>query len=505
MTLGTRPLGMAIRNLYPLAYASWQDAIFHVNGIGPLPGIQPNQEETRKIDKELTRNPKLLKKAYLKIKENIREDLQQKIDEWEEDAEGTPVTIVNVTVPMKIDLRLDTSLDIVYCSGCHQLNRLSKIGRNPRGGLPYHHNCTKGGRFKQAPIFIPKQSGGKTIGVTGEPGAVKIGNISTRQIMCFYLGPGGTCKHPQSKDNRCAPIPEKQLAYLKINPKRPITGLRVVNENCPKELYGIPEKPLQPPRVGAGKYYMKRFPSPGISSPLFVSVASEISDHSKEIDEINSYISEIKQLLFNSNYVDMQETKFSRIRVLEMVYGVRIGGRYGGYTEHWMRGGEHNNVVGRMLNTQGFVITIKPTIYSKIDQLIQQNPELAKKPKPREYTLEVIAHTLKHAMLVLVPRFTGFEDQKFMGAYDVLENQEGAKVYLFDNENGGNGGFATLIKQHDRFSEMVTEVGRSLINCPVRECKYACGNCLFLRKCGRVNREISRKLLKKSEIFAPQM
>ncbi len=505
MTLGTRPLGMAIRNLYPLAYASWQDAIFHVTGIGPLPGVQANPSETKKIDRELVRNPNLLKKAYLKIKEHLKEDSQQLIDEWEEDSSGLPITSINITVPQKIDLRLDTSLDVVYCSGCNQLNRLSKIGRNPRGGLPFHHNCANGGRFKQAPVFIPRQSGDKTIGVTGEPGAVKIRSINTRQIMCYYLGPGATCKHPISPDKKCVSQAEGQLAYLKINPKRPITGLRIVNESCPKKLKGIPEQSLQPPRVGAGHYYTKRFPSPGISSSLFVSVASEITDHSEEMEKINAYISEIKQLLFNREYVDMTATRFSKIRVLEMVYGIRVGGRFGGYTEHWMRGGEHNNVVGRMLDTQGFVITIKPSIYSRIDHIMSEFPDLAKRQRPREYALEIIAHTLKHAMLVLVPRFTGFEDQKFTGAYDVLENQEGAKIYVFDNENGGNGGFATLIKQYDSFSKMITEVGRSLINCPVRYCKYACGNCLFLRKCGRVNRELNRKLLKKAEIFAQQM
>jgi len=505
MTVGTRPLGMVIRSLYPLSYASWQDTVFHVTGIGPLPGIQPDISKSKKIDKELYRQPDLLKKAYHKIKDQL-EEMGQLIEDWEEDENGEPVTSLNIVVPQKVDLRLDTSLDVVYCSGCGLLNRLSKLGRNPQGGLPFHKNCTDRGRFKQAPIFVPKPSSDETIGLSGEPGAVRVRSINSRQIMCYYLRPGGTCDHPQSKDKKCVTHTEGQLSYLKINKKRPISGLRIINERCPKQLRGIPEQKLFSPRVGAGHFYSKKFPSPGITNPLFISIANEDFRQNPEIETINSYIDDVKKTLFNNKYVSMEKTHFSKIDVMEIVYGIRFGGaRYGSYTEHWLRGGENNNVLGRMMKTQGFVLTIKPEIYSKIDELIPQFKRLEEKENPKRYALDVIAHTLKHALLVLVPRFTGFEDQKFMGTYEVFDNEEGAKVYLYDNENGGHGGFATLIKQKDSFARMIGEISRTRIHCPVRECNHACGNCLFIRRCGRVNRELNRRLLIKSEILHPQL
>lgn len=505
MTLGSRSLGMVIRMLYPLSYATWQDTVFHVNGIGPLPGITTDMAKSKKLNRDLDRNPQLLRKAYEKIRGDL-EELDQLIEEWEEDEDGNPVTELNVAVPQKVDLRLDSSLDVVYCSGCRKLSRLSKIGRNTKSGLPFHKGCEYGGRFKQAPFFVPRPSDSRVVGVTGEPGAIKPKSLSSRQIMCRYLGAGATCNHPDSKDGRCDTRSEFQLSYLLINPKRPISGLRIINDHCPKGLGNIPWQKLTPPRVGAGHYYAKRFPSPGISSPLFVSIADEDKKTSKDIDYVNSYINEVKKTLFNSKYVNIENTRFSKINVLEIVYGMRLGGaKSGSYTEHWLKGGENNNVIGRMLSTRGFVVSIKPEIYEKLDSIVEKYPDLKEKENPKRYALDIIAHTLKHAMLVLVPRFTGYEDQKFMGAYEVLEGEGGAKVYLYDNENGGHGGFATLIKSGDSFKKMVSEIARTRLNCPVRECKYACGNCLFIRRCGKVNRDLNRHMLLDAEIFQPQL
>lgn len=506
MTFGSRPLGMVIRTLYPLAYATWQDTVFHVSGLGPLPGISQDAAKSRVIDKEMAKNPQLLKKAYEKIKSELREMSDKVIDEWEEDDDGEPITQLNVVVPQKVDLRLDSSLDVVYCDGCHVLSRLSKIGRNTKSGLPMHKNCKYGGRFRQAPVFVPRPSTSESVGLTGEPGAAKIRSISPRQVVCRYLESGGHCGHPDSNDKRCDPRPEQQLSYLEINPQRPLSGLRIINNRCPKGLTNIPPQKVNAPRVGPGSFYSKRFPSPGITSPLFVTIADEDPKKTDEIDYVNSYIQETKKTLFNPKFVNIEKTQFSKINVLEFVYGLRVGGaRFGSYTEHWMNGGENNNVLGRMLKTQGFVITIKPEIYEKMNEIVQSDSMLQEKENPSRYTLDIVVHTLKHALLVLVPQYTGYEDQKFMGAYEILDDENGAKIYLYDNENGGHGGFATLIKDGDRFSQMINRIVGERLKCPVRECKHACGNCLFIRRCGKINRELNRNYLTRSEIFQPKI
>lgn len=505
MTLGSRPLGMVIRTLYPLSYATYQDTVFHVSGLGPLPGISQNAAESKKIDREFMKNPQLLKKAYEKIKFDLHEMSEKVIPDWEEDEDGEPVTQLNVVVPQKIDLRLDSSLDVVYCDGCHVLSRLSKIGRNTISGLPVHKNCKNGGRFRQAPVFVPRPASSESVGLTGEPGAAKVKSISPRQVVCRYLETGARCGHPDSKDGRCDPRPEQQLSYLEINPQRPLSGLRIINNRCPKNLTNIPPQKINAPRVGPGSYYAKRFPSPGITSPLFVTIAYEDSKKTDEIDNVNSYILELKKTLFNSKFVDIEKTQFSKINILELVYGLRMGGaRYGSYTEHWMNEGENNNVLGRMLKTQGFVVTIKPEIYEKIKEIVKSDPTLEEKENPEQYVLDIVIHTLKHALLVLVPQFTGYEDQKFMGAYEILDNEKGAKIYLYDNEDGGHGGFATLIKDGDRFSNMIKRIVGARLKCPVRECKHACGNCLFIRRCGKINRDLNRHYLSRAEIFQPQ-
>lgn len=505
MKFGSRPLGMVIRTLYPFAYATWQDTIFHVNGLGPLPGVSQDAAKSRNIDRELLKNPNLLKKAYERIKSDLHEMSEKTIDEWEVDENGNPITQMNIVVPQSVNLRLDSSLDVVYCDGCHVLSRLSKIGRNSKSGLPFH-NCKKGARFRQAPVFVPRPSTDESVGLTGDPGAAKVKSISPRQIVCRYLEASGRCGHPDSKDQRCDPRPEFQLSYLEINPQRPLSGLRIINNKCPKGLANIPPQKVSAPRVGPGSFYVKRFPSPGITSPLFVSIADEDPSKSEEIDYVNSYIKETKKTLFNTQVVDIEKSQFSRITVLELVYGLRIGGsRYGSYTEHWMNGGENNNVLGRMMKTQGFVLTIKPSIYEKVHNIIESNPTLKDRDNPERYVLDIVVHTLKHALLVLVPQYTGYEDQKFMGAYEILDDNQGAKVYLYDNEDGGHGGFATLIKDGDRFSKMIQRIAGDRLRCPIRECKHACGNCLFIRRCGRVNRDLNRHYLSQAGIFQPRI
>lgn len=502
----TKNLGAAIKTLYPYAYATYRDTVFHVTGVQDPPGIVPDNAASGAIMRRFFEEPELLKKVYEKLRYELLTAGRQPPDPYK-----AGKTELNVIVPQKIELRLDESLEVVYCSRCYQLNRLSKLARNPKGGMPVHRNCPRGGGlYKQAPVFVPRPPSNITVGITGRPDHVRVAKLNSKQIMCPYLDKNQTCNHPDG-DGHCVPDFEGQVAYLEINRDRPIEGLRIINERCPKQLRNIPKQKLWPPKLGGGHYYSKTFPGPSLTSPLYTTVARDSEFRNEEIDDVNSRILESKRTIFNSKYVELDQTKFSRISVLELNYGVRIGGwRSGGYVISWLKGAKKNNVVGRMLDTQGFVITLRPEIYSRIDELLeeprwQQIPQqFDSKSDRRKFMLDIITHTLKHAMLILVPQMTGFEDQMFMGAYEILDNEQGARVYLFDNENGGHGGFYTLIRDEEKFREMVEMLVRRTLNCPIRNCSHACRNCLFLRRCGRTNRDLNRHLLLDSRIFLEQ-
>lgn len=502
----TKGLGAAIKMLYPYAYATYRNTVFHVVGIQELPGIVPDNSASMEIMKKFFMEPELKRKAYEKLRYEMVTAGRQPPEPYREGK-----TELNVIVPHTIELRLDDSLDVVYCSKCKQLNRLSKLPRSPKGGMPVHRNCPKGfGVYKQAPIFVPQPPDNSTLNLTGRQDHVKMAKISIKQLTCMYLDKNQACNHPNG-DGQCVPDFDGQAAYLEINRDRPIAGLRIVNNNCPKHLHNIPKQKLWPPKLGGGNYYRKAFPAPNITTPLYTTVAKASEFHNAEIDEVNSKILDSKRTLFNSKYVDLVETKFSRINVLELNYGARIGGYgNGGYVISWVMGGKKNNVIGRMLDTQGFVIRLKPELYSRIDELFEK-PEYQSikskfdlKSEQRKYMLDIIAHTLKHAMLILVPQMTGFEDQMFMGAYEILENEQGAMVYLYDNENGGHGGFSTFIREEGKFKHMIETLVSRTLQCPIRKCTHACKYCLFLRRCGRTNNDLNRKLLLDSGIFLEQ-
>jgi hypothetical protein len=466
--------------------------------MGTMPGTLADDDQTDRITKRFERDPDLMKKLYEKIGDEIDRIMPNSpIEKWEVDDEGYPKISLKVIVPKKVELRLDASLDVVYCSGCGHLNYLSKIPRAGKGGLPIHSNCPEGDgyRYMQAPVFIKKKSDDDSVGVTGAADEFKIQSIISDQVNCKYLRLNGKCVHPNG-DGTCVPNLEGRRSYLKINPRRPLSGLQIVNEHCPKGLTGIPVQPLRTPTPGKGFQYLKQFPTSDLTSPLRTSVAKEDPKETEETRKINDWIREIKKLWFNSKYVDYDSTRFSKIDVLDVVFGIRIGGFY----DHWIRSGG-SRILGRYMRTQGFVVTIKPNIYDKIRELMPQYARsLTTQPDPEKYLLDVMVHTMKHALLVLVPSFTGFEDQRFMGSYEILDEHNGAKIYLFDNEDGGNGGFATLMRQGEQFTKMIRKVS-TLIKCPVRRCEYGCGNCIYLRRCGKGNREINRQLLEESEIL----
>ena len=194
----------------------------------------------------------------------------------------------------------------------------------------------------------------------------------------------------------------------------------------------------------------------------------------------------------------ISETNFSKITVFDLVYGIRIGGYY----DHFLRGPGNNNVLGRMLKTQGFVITLTGEIWKAATKLDKyESPDDV---DPLEDKVMILAHTLKHAILSQVPTFTGVDENMFDGSYEILPDKKGAKIYLYDNEVGGHGGFATLMSGNGlRFDEMMNTVRRQT-RCPIRNCKRGCGQCIFIRTCKLGNIKINRRMLLDSGILQPQ-
>ena len=100
-------------------------------------------------------------------------------------------------------------------------------------------------------------------------------------------------------------------------------------------------------------------PNASVTSRLSCSVAWENGKHSEDMNRLNNEIQEIKRTWFNGELVNFEETNFSKITVFDLVYGIRVGGYY----DHFLNGPGNNNVLGRMLKTQGFVITLTGEIW----------------------------------------------------------------------------------------------------------------------------------------------
>jgi ATP-dependent helicase YprA (DUF1998 family) len=142
-------------------------------------------------------------------------------------------------------------------------------------------------------------------------------------------------------------------------------------------------------------------------------------------------------------------------------------------------------------------LVLKPSFHKAVESLKETHG-----PDNLDDMKEIALHSLKHALLVLAPMYTGFEPEKFYGSYDLLKPEEGAKVYVYDTDEGGNGGFAALMKDRGNLVKMFQGI-QDRLECHTRECSNACKQCLFIKNCGNVNRKLNRKLLLALKIFWP--
>ena len=504
--LKDKPMGQAIRNYFPKAFVLHRDVMFRVDGPAHtgLPGITPSVELSREIMKKLLREPGLEKKIWNKI---IYELGVHGFDtEWIEnkmkfDGEPEEGDYINIIVPAKIDLRLDKGLNVGRCRGCGHLNYISHMLHNSQG-LPIHNNCSKGQRrYTQAPVFVPYPDDESTAARPQSTDQLKIQTVIPKDVNCLHLQPGNVCGHPESTDKKCVDNMDGQHSYMTLGPNYPLKGIKIVNNRCPKGLTNIMPRTMTPHRAGTGYYYKKQFADTGITGRLYTTVAMESESESETIQSINSEIAETKKTWFNNELVDFEQTKFARITVIDMVYGRRIGGYY----DHDIKGDPgNNNIMGRMLNTQGFVITIREGISDVATELVQyDDPNVPERDKIKD-KVTIITHTLKHAILNQIPTFIGMEETLFGGSYEIEDEGKGAKIYLYDNEVGGHGGFGTLMADGSRFSRLIESVYKA-IKCPIRNCKLGCKHCLFLRNCNLGNNKINRRMLLDSGILQEQM
>lgn len=492
-TTTTKGLSYALRSLYPGAFASYQGVVFRVIGPEqtPLSGVSADNEQTfSMVEKLATPDGRtLMKKAARKIEKQIYDERHRTIH----------IDQLRVIVPKKIDLRFDDSLDMVYCSdpNCGTIDKLSYFKYPPKDRMPTCRLC-KVAPVHQAPVWIPQRlSRAVSHVLLGDLGTGIIRNMGVRQIFCYYSQTGDRCNHPQSIDGTCVHDFVLKLGALKMeDPQRPVDSLRRHNPHCPKGLSVPPVKLDRLFRTGSHWYKMD-FPRESMSVPLQVSAVESYNlNDDPEIDEVNEGLADVKPLLFNSEIVDIEKSRFSRMRVLETTYGFRIGNKFTGVSSYYINPPE-NNVIGRLTDTQGFLLVLKPNFHTAIENLREpQNSDNIEDLK------EIALHSLKHALLVLAPMFTGFEPEKFYGSYDVLRPEEGAKVYVYDTDEGGNGGFAALMKDRGNLVKMFKGI-QNRLECPTRECSNACKQCLFIKNCGNVNRKLNRKLLLALKIFWP--
>nr|WP_276977557.1 DUF1998 domain-containing protein [Ferrimicrobium acidiphilum] len=405
---------------------------------------------------------------------------------------------MNLVIPKKVDLRFDDSLDIVYCTdpACGTMDRLKYFKNPPKDRLPLCRVCRKAA-VQQAPVVTPQRriSATASYGLIGDPSQTVIRNIGERQIFCPYSRVGDRCNHPQG-DGKCVHDFMLKLGSLRMDdPQRPVDSLKRYNPHCPKGLE-VPGFPLdRPPRTGTN-WYRLDFPRESMTAPLQVSSVEEYSKASdSEVELINAGLKETMPLVFNSNLITLSESKFSRLNVLEATYGYRVGNRFSGVSSYYLDGND-NSVLGRLTDTQGFVLSLGKPFDTRLEEIRQSSF----KSEQFENLKEIALHSIKHALLVLVPMMTGLDPDRFYGSYDLLP--DGGKVFVYDTDEGGNGGFATLMRDTRSFVSMVKEMRRRL-DCPTRECLNACKQCLFIKNCGNVNRKLNRSVLLQLDLFVP--
>ena len=491
-------IGTVLRSYYPLAFVTQQDVLFRVNGPGQaLPGITKDEKESTKIMKQLWAKPELEEALWNKILSELDVhgfNTSGLKNDMEFNSEETDGDKINVIVPSKIDLRLDKGTNVAACEGCGHLNYINLTSQ--RNALPTHIGCEDkyNNTYRQSPVYVPFPNDKEVEAVYGSSDQLKIQSIPGLYVNCLHFKKG-FCNHTKTTDSRCVDYPAGQHSYLwAASPNFPIRGIKVVNNKCPKGLTDI--KPRSLPMMRANEYhYRKTWPNNRITKRLSTKVAWEDPTSSESIDGINDKINEVKNNWFRNEIVDLQSTKFSRIKFIDVVYGIQLGG----FLDHWITGEKgENHVLGRMLDTQGFMITIRNNILETAAGLTGFGVEEA------QDKVNIIIHTLEHAIRSMLPSSTGLEETKFEASYEILEEGKGARIFLFDNEAGGHGGFATLMSHVDRFSDMIESIYKR-VKCPIRNCKFGCEHCVYLRNCGQSNLKLNRKMLLDSGILQQQM
>ena len=337
----TRSLGIVLRTLYPGAFASHQGVTFRVVSPGSeiISGVSPDNGKTEKIDDELWEHPNLAKKVYKIIRKQIEQDTGILLPEHERRP-------IRVMVPGKIDLRIDETLENVYCTNykCGTLWKLGWLNRNQKSrGLPKCALC--GSRVQQAPIFVPViEDSGIAVGGAGMPLGSTIQNLPYRMLFCHYKTPKHGCRAPTSVDRQCVPREQfrKMLGSLVMrNPQRPIDSLKLCNPDCPKGLQVPDIQITRPQRVG-NTWFRTDFPREALNVPLHASAVETFEGEEPDVDEVNEVVSTLLGRFFDKEVVDYQNTKFTSMKILETVYGYRTGSQNTGSTTSYIGIGRKN-------------------------------------------------------------------------------------------------------------------------------------------------------------------
>lgn len=499
-------LGVALRQLYPGAFTSYRGTVFRVGGISndPMAGVNPDTIRTEQALDTLSDFPELTDKAFAKIRKEVRRDTGILLPDIHR-------IKLHIKVPGGVQLVIDEKIENVFCQNhnCGTLWKLPWLLRDNGGspeGLPRCRLC--GSRVTQAPIFLPVANPPDnkipTIGEGGPMLNVDIRAIDTMQMFCHYKTPQDGCRAPGSIDKKCVikPFEDKLGSLIQIDSNRPIESLSLCNPDCPKKLL-VPYIPIRKPARQPGFWWKTDYPRESLNAPLTANSVHSYDDtyEDPETIEVNEVLQPMLGQFFNPEVVDLERTRFTRMKILETVYGYRMGGKKYGTTTSYI-GADTRTVIGRVIDTKGFQVTIKPKIYDTVNKIKEKLTNTD--DYEDEDILEIILHSLKHALLVLAPIHTGLDEQKFHGSFEINQKKDddwAAKVYVYDTEDGGSGGFSTIMRNRDILEIMLDEIRLRRLYCPVRECKQACRHCIAIKNCGFVNRRLNRRLLIKSNIF----
>jgi len=488
-SIGTsKNLGYVLGRMYPGSFSSYRGTIFRVtdNTRGAMSGIVSDARETRHLLKKLSTpsGSLLLEKIVKNIKKEIKADSGRKIRLKPEN--------LNVFVPGKVNLRFDDTLRIIYCIKCGTLDSLRWAKFYWTEGMPKCKKC--GSQTAQAPIFLPirrddADSTKVLMGTRSKDAAIQ--TIRESDLFC----PNRTRDHKCKVTGKQCEI-QDAIRQLKItDPQRQISSLRMVKENCPA---GIPieQEKLHRPWRTSEYFYVTDFPRESMTKSLRVSaIQSYELPNDDEILDVNNSLNTVKQLKLNREIVEMSQTKFSRLLVLEAVYGFKLASTSRGLSTYYLSGRE-NELPGRLIETQGFMLSLNTNFYRKLEEIRDQ-----KYPNQEVKDLVYIAlHSIKHCFLVLMPQFTGFEPTKFYGGYEFDEEAKESKVYVYDSDQGGSGGFAALMRDGEGFLDMMDQI-KERITCPQKECDYACKLCLYTQSCGKTNQDLNRHLIIALNLF----